>query len=581
VNLATISEWRRKALILTCAFAVALSLAIRGNSCGHDFDFHIQSWMAVAQQWRHDVLYPHWIESANYGAGEPRFIFYPPISWMLGALLGMALPWSAAPVAFTFIVMTASGFTMNKLAREYLPPHTATIATCAYILNPYALFVAYERTAYGELAAAIWLPLIVLYATKTSPHPAQNAINPRLYPRRITPLALSIAAIWLTNAPAAVMACYLLAAITLWQSIAQKRLQPILHATAGLALGLGLAAFYLVPAAYERRWVQIARAVGPGMRIQDSFLFGHMGESFHDHVLHTASWIFVTMLATIVVAGAIAWRQHRSRRLLIALFVTAAALLAMQLPASALVWAHAPELQFLQFPWRLTLVLSVAFAVALGVAISQTAKRPTRPKVAAGILLAFAAALSGSWLFWQPCDEEDVVSAQLTVFQSGGGFQGTDEYTPIGADNSEVPPGLPQVRLLKSADAEIAASPQPDADAPAYAPTPQDQIPGPVAIQQWQPETKIFTTTAEARGYAVLRLMDYPAWLVRANGQIITNRPHRDDGLVVIPIPSGKTTITVTYTTTSDVVWARRLTAASLLALVAMGIVRKRSPASF
>ena len=76
--------------------------------------------------------------------------------------------WPAAPIAFTLIVLTACGVSMNKLAREWLPPNAATVAACAYILNPYALFVAYERTAYAELAAGIWLPLIILYALRDS-----------------------------------------------------------------------------------------------------------------------------------------------------------------------------------------------------------------------------------------------------------------------------------------------------------------------------------------------------------------------------------------------------------------------------
>ncbi len=373
-------------MIFLCALAVALSLAWRGNSCGHDFDFHIQSWLAVAQQWHQATLYPHWIEAANYGAGEPRFIFYPPLSWMLGALLGTVLGWPAAPIAFTLIVLTACAVTMNRLAREWLPPNAATIAACAYILNPYALFVAYERTAYGELAAAIWLPLIILYALRLRTnagaitklcHPERSAegaqskdlrfasastntstelCHPdrseakwkdlqfqRFLPSATIPLALTIAAIWLTNAPAAVMACYVLAAITIWISISQKQWQPVLNSTISLILGLGIASVYILPAAYERRWVDITRAIGPGMRIEDSFLFAHTGESFHDQVLHAASLIFVTMIVAIYIFVWTTWKRKTSQQLLMPLSVTAAVLFALQLPWSNFIWRIAPE----------------------------------------------------------------------------------------------------------------------------------------------------------------------------------------------------------------------------------------------
>ncbi len=354
VSGASATEWQRRAVIFLCALAVALALAIRGNSCGHDFDFHIPSWLAVSQQWHQGTFYPHWIEAANYGAGEPRFVFYPPLSWMLGAILGIVPGWPAAPIAFTLIVLTACGVSMNKLAREWLPPNAAALAACAYILNPYALFVAYERTAYSELAAGIWLPLIILYALRcadgtqhvflttvprekiaqmssvelrelrlSSAPTIPGAPEPALslpkgsdfgtWVRRnksLIALALTIAAIWLTNAPAAVMSCYALAAITIWKSITEKHWQPILNSTISLILGLGLASFYIVPAAYERRWVDIARAIGPGVRIEDSFLFARTGESFHDQVLHAASMIFVTMIVAIVVFLWAAWKRE-------------------------------------------------------------------------------------------------------------------------------------------------------------------------------------------------------------------------------------------------------------------------------
>jgi hypothetical protein len=577
-------EWQRRALIFVCALAVALPLAWRRNSCGHDFDFHIQSWLAVAQQWHQGTFYPRWIEAANYMAGEPRFVFYPPISWMLGAILGCILPWPAAPIALTLIVLIASGVTMNKLAREWLPPNAATVAACAYILNPYALLVAYERTAYAELAAGIWLPLILLFALRNSTNvchperrsprrpPSKDVLFQRFPPSATLPLALTIAAIWLTNAPAAVMACYALAAITIWKSVSQKRWQPILNSSISLILGLGLASFYILPAAYERRWVDITRAIGPGMRIEDSFLFAHTGESFHDQVLHTASLIFVTMVVAIYVFILTAWKRKVAQALLLPLSVTAAALFALQLPWSNVIWRIAPELRFLQFPWRWTMVLSIALALSLGAAATSST-RSAKPKFrihAAVILLAAIAAVSlGIHFFWQPCDEEDAVSAQLAVFQAETGFEGTDEYTPIGVDNSLIQQGLPKLRLLDTAYAEVAV---PDTNEeggnPTYIPSDKDHLPIQAKIDQWLPNQKLLTLTTTSPSFAVLRLLDYPTWQVLINGTPVSNRPHRDDGLMTIPIAAGTSRIEIEYVSTPDLWWGRGLSIASLVALL-------------
>jgi hypothetical protein len=626
---ASTTEWQRRAIIFLCAFAVALSLAWRGNSCGHDFDFHIQSWLAVAQQWRHGTFYPHWIEAANYGAGEPRFAFYPPLTWMLGALLGTVLCWSAAPIAFTLIVLIASGITMNRLAREWLPPNAATNAACAYILAPYTLFVAFERTAYGELAAGIWLPLIILYALRNATtagtlaklsHPERDAKSgapnePHLLagaekreskdlqsPPNSTkagaagpdfwtlvslnnstiPLALTTAAIWLTNAPAAVMACYTLAAITTWKSISQKQWQPILNSTISLILGLGLGSFYIVPAAYERRWVDIARAIGPGMRIRDSFLFSHTGESFHDQVLHVASLIFVTMLVAIYIFVWTTWKRKTANNLLLPLSVTAAVLFALQLPWSGIIWRFAPEIKYLQFPWRWTLILNIAFALSLGAAVTRRSTRWAEPDFrihAIALLLAAIAAVSlGSYLFWQPCDEEDAVSAQVAVFKAGAGFEGTDEYTPIGANNSLIQQGLPKLRLLDAADAEVAVTDtNQDEGNPVYVPSDKLHLPIQAKIEQWLPDKKALTITTKSPGFVVLRLMDYPAWQVLVNGTPLVDRPHRDDGLMAVRIQTGLTQIEIDYSATPDVWWGRGLSVASLFTLLALALaMRKR-----
>src|SRR5262249_44475769 len=102
------------------AFAVVLPFFFLGIPSGHDFAFHMNSWMEVHNQWRQGIVYPRWADLAHFEYGEARFLFYPPASWMLGAVLGTFLPWKAVPGTFIWIVLSLSGICMYRLARRWL-----------------------------------------------------------------------------------------------------------------------------------------------------------------------------------------------------------------------------------------------------------------------------------------------------------------------------------------------------------------------------------------------------------------------------------------------------------------------------
>ncbi len=531
-------------------------LFVRGNSCGHDFDFHLLSWMEVARAWHAGLLYPHWVQDANYGAGEPRLIFYPPASWLLGALLGMVTSWHAAPVLFVFLALLTAGGSMYLLAREWAPPEAATFAACLYVANPYAMFVAYERSAFGELLAAAWLPLMVLFALRRS--------------GSVAPLGLSVAALWLTNSPAAVIGSYLLAVLALGMWIAEGRPWPALRAVGGMALGLGLAAFYIVPAAFEQRWVQIERAINPGMRVEDSFLFAHTANAFHDQVLRTASWILVLEFAGASVAAYLAWRKRAGGSARIVLTAMLPVILFLQLPASEVIWAHAPHLKFLQFPWRWLMALSVAGCALAAMAVVRQAKWRV---VLAGMMIA-AMAIGSSLLFFQPCDDEDAVTAQLAGFRLGQGTEGTDEYTPVRVDNAAVQQHLPLVRVLRSAQDDTADDTQ--ADNPEWRAGDAGTIAAQVNARRRNGEHWTVSVVTPETGYAVLRLMDYPSWRVTVDGQAVKSRPLREDGLMAVPVNAGSHVVEVQWAATRDVVAGRAVSTIALLALAAVAMWERK-----
>jgi hypothetical protein len=542
----------RGVLIAGTALAASGTLIVRGNSCGHDFDFHLLSWMEVARAWHSGLIYPHWVQDANFGAGEPRLMFYPPVSWMLGAFLGTISGWHAAPVLFVLLALLGAGGSMYLLAREWATPAAASFAACLYIVNPYAIFVVYERSALGELLAGAWLPLMVLFALRSR--------------SSVAPLSLSVAALWLTNSPAAVMGSYMLAIVALGMCLAERKLWPALRAAGGMSLGLGLAAFYIVPAAFEQRWVQINRAIMPGMRVEDSFLFAHTGEAFHDQVLRTASWIVVVEFIAASIAAYFAWRRQASTPARVVLTALLPIILLLQLPISNALWTYAPHLRFLQFPWRWLLALSLVACVLAAMAL----KRP--PVVVAVLIVALAA--GGGMLFFQPCDDEDAVSAQLTAFRGGQGTEGTDEYTPVGADNASVQQHLPLVRVLRGAQDDTADSTL--GDNPEWRSGCAGSISAHLDAERPNGERWLVHVVTPERGYAVLRLMDYPSWRVTVDGEPAPARPIREDGLMAVPMMAGSHKIEVRWFATRDVITGREVSAIALLALVLVAMLERR-----
>jgi hypothetical protein len=422
--------------------------------------------------------------------------------------------------------------------------------------------VAYERSALGELLAGAWLPLVVLFALRRR--------------SSIAPLGLSVAALWLSNSPAAVIGSYMLAVLALGMWIAEGRSWPALRAAVGMALGLGLAAFYIVPAAFEQRWVQIDRAIMPGMRVEDSFLFAHTADAFHNQVLHTASWIFVAELAVASIAAYVAWRKQAGCRARMVLTALLPLILLLQLPLSAVLWRHTPHMKFLQFPWRWLLALSVVACVLAGMALGKI-RDEALGRLPGGLglgVLIVSMAIGGGLLFFQPCDDEDAVSAQVAAFRPGGGTQGTDEYTPGSADNASVQQHLPLVRILRAAQDDTADSTQ--GDNPEWRAGNAGSIAAKVDARRPNGEQWLVRIDTPEQGYAVLRLMDYPSWQVTVDGKTALDRPVREDGLMAVPVTEGNHAVEIRWTATRDVITGRIISTIALLALIVVAIKERR-----
>src|ERR1700737_738791 len=237
----TVSSEETSAAILTVStkrawlFALLLSLATAlviispffwmGNASGHDFSFHVASWMDAAAQWRDGILLPRWTDGANHGFGEPRFFFYPPISCMLGPAFGLVAPWIFVPAVFIVLTQTLAGWCAFALGRRLFPPRGALVCAVCCAANPYALLIVYMRSDFAEQLALAFFPLLFLAAAEAaglldSPPPSAR--------RAILFLVIMFAVVWLTNAPAGVVASYSLVMLFAWTAVTKKSWRPLL-----------------------------------------------------------------------------------------------------------------------------------------------------------------------------------------------------------------------------------------------------------------------------------------------------------------------------------------------------------------
>jgi len=420
------------------------------------------------------------------------------------------------------------------------------------------LFTAYERTAYAELLAAAWMPLLLLAILR------ENITIPRV--------AIPVALLWLTNAPAAVMGSYalaFLAGLRVFSEVrASHRRQAVhtaLKTSAGTALGLGLAAFYIIPAAFERRFVRITMATIEGMRIDQNFLFERTGTSadarLHDSVLHTASVIAVVILITTAVALTVLLiRKNKDKEAAGAAFsvtpliLLTAAIAFLLIPISRPIWQHAPEVEFLQFPWRLLAILAPVCALAVAAALSGL-RWNTATTTAAAAIIVVGFTLPAYHFFRQRCYPEDTPREQFDQFRSHAGGDPTDEYTPLTGDND--------VLRMSNQPYWIASSPT--------AISPQTAAPSPAPSH--------LSLDVPKAGFLVLNLRDYPAWHVVRNGLIEPTRKKRTDGLIALPIPAGSSTIDVRYGHMADEIVGDAVTGLAFVILLWPGRLRRPSNA--
>ena len=354
----------------------------------HDARHDVYFIMEYNITWNEGTLFPRWSPDWAFGYGYPFFNIYAPGATFIGTLLYRLLPLSLeAAVKATFIVTILVGaWGMWFFARDWLGEKAALIAAVAFVYAPYHLVDIYVRAAMAESLALAITPWVLWAARRV-------ALGPT--PLSAVALAIAYAALHLSsNLVALIFTPLLLGYIALlaykqalgksgWTPRLRAWIRALVPPGLGLALGVALAAFFILPALTEARFVNLEQWFGGYYDFHDHFVyfaqlfdprwgFGISEPGPNDPISYQLGLVLFA-LAALAFWG---WLSRESRHRLEIGFWLLALVVSAWLTTAAAGWAwdYVPFVASAQFPWRyLTLAVIALAALAPAVLVQHPA----------------------------------------------------------------------------------------------------------------------------------------------------------------------------------------------------------------
>ena len=530
---------------------------LQGRLVGtHDGYFHLYRLFELDRAVRAGDLYPRWAPDFALGYGYPVFNYYSPLMLYLAEpwrLLGAGLLASLGVAQVIALLLAIAG--MYGLVRGAFGRPAALVAAALYGTLPYLLVDVYVRGAVAETLALALLPWVAWSLRSVAAWPSRG---------RVAAAALGVGALVLAHNITSLIALPVLAVLALLELRRGSRpARRLLGLAVSGTLGLGLAAFYWLPALLERDLVHNERLTTLfydyhnqfqplGELVQRTLYFSYRYDAF-------ANFLFKPGLVQLVVAavggvlGLVALRGWRAELALMALVMAGG--LALLTSGSVPVWDAFPLLAFVQFPWRMLSV--VGFATVLLAASAVAAVRGTRARAL------MAAALVLPWVWASYADlrpalldlrEDEIGRGPLNRVELDRKLIGTTtigEYTPstVSRDpfegwRDEFPPAEGRVRAISAL------------------PVGADDLS--VAVE------------APAAGELVLDQFAFPGWAATVDGRPTATRALGPRGLLAVDVPAGAKDVTVRMTSTPIRTAGWAISAG--IALVAAALIVARAP---
>jgi len=499
-------------LVSAATLLVVVPFLTLGIPGGDDFAFHMATWLEAAE---HHTLPPRWAAAAYFGFGDARFMFYPPLSWMLGGVLFKTLPLAMGPPLFLLIGALLAGYAMHALARRLITQRESIIAGVFFALSPYGVHNIYPRAAYAEILAT---PIFLLCI-----HFLLRVYNTRSR-RYIGLLGLSLGLVWLTEIPVALIAglTVVVLATVLWWTGTDRQF-PLRLAGAGL-IGIGVSAFYTFGVLSGIGWID-TEVFNPHVRDLGDFTLSRPFWAIACIQGLASAWLVVRLYRNKTRQGDLRW---------VAVVFTLLPLF-MLLPISIPIW-RLPPIGFIQFPTRWLLVLAVPYSLAAALVM---ARRPCLLAVGSvlGVVVVLASPLiapHGGGLRWIADERTDIRRAPDYggLPQSGPRVSyGAFDWSPRTFHFRSGMETWPLIAVISKTGKTGSGLPG--------CTSLQD-----LQIKAWEAEQKVIDAACDLPATLRFRLAFCPLWRITLNGSPV-DASHDEYGALEVQMPAGRNRIEV------------------------------------
>ena len=346
----------------------------------HKGFFPTQDYIYVARIYQMDKSFKdgqfpvRWVPDFRYG--EPLFNFYAPLPYYAGSLV------HTFNISFldTAKVLYALGFILSFISMYFFGKELwgrvgGLLSAFVYLYAPYRALDVYVRGDLSESWVFIFLPLMFLGVLKLS-----KEINGK----NIALLSLSLAGLFYThNVMTMLIAPFFILWIIfmVWKERKLKLVIPLLLSS---LLGVGLGASFLLPAFFEKSFVQTEHLTGGYFDFRAHFVelkqffstfWGYgastwLGEDGMSFQLGIMQWIALGSIPVLIFFKRKNFRKNKILYSLSFLFFAFLLSIFLQHNKSTFIWLNIPLLQYVQFPWRF-MAISVFFAATLAGVLSM------------------------------------------------------------------------------------------------------------------------------------------------------------------------------------------------------------------